>query len=600
MPTQTVKAPKLIARAQSAARSGDIAAAEALYRDVLARFPANRRAMDGLAKLAAARARATPKAEIDALLALWQAGRVADALARTEHLPISHPTVRDIRAAALRKLGQPAAAIPIYDDALKNDSGNAGLWFNAGSARLEDRRFAEAETCLARACAISAEPQHLLALARCKLDQGYHVEALKLADAVLTQPGTAHSHKVRALDTRGTALLRLGRTAEAMDAYGEAHALAPQDASILHDLGIAAKATGDRTAAEQALRSALAVDPERAEIHRSLSDLIRYAPDDPHLMQMETLLAKGPTPAAEADLRFALFKAMDDLDRVDAAIEHLNRGNELRRELLHYDPSQDTALFARIGTLSPPDLAATAEGPRPIFVVGLPRSGTTLTEQVLSGAPGTHPAGELPYVGQAAAALLRAAPFGPATPELMAEFAASVRGDLATHAGDDTVVIDKMPLNFRWAELILAALPEARLVWLDRDPRANAFSLYRHSFAGSGNGFAYGMEDIARMIAADRALRARVAARWPDRVHVLKLERMTSNPDPEIRALVDFCGLDWSDDCLFPEARQRTVLTASNQQVRRGIAPPARDDWARYASRLDPLERALRSHNLVA
>lgn len=594
MPAESATAPKLIARAQSAARSGNVAAARKLYREVLDRFPANRRARQGLARLARTAGEESPSDAIAALLTSWRAGRFVETLALTDSLPVSHPTVRDIRAAALRKLGQPGSAIPIYDAALKEDPQNAALWFNAGAARLEDHRLAEAQACLAQACAISPEPAHILALVQCKIQQGHDGDAESLAGAVLARSDVSKDARVRAHGFRGKALLHLGRTAEALDEFAVARALAPEDATILHDVGIAANALGDRAAAEESFRSALALAPERTEIHRSLSAHIRYTAEEPHLAQMTALLTTGLDPAAEAELRFALFKAMDDIEDLEAAAEHLIRGNELRRERLRYDPAQDKALFERLATLSPPDLDGTpSDGPRPIFVLGLPRSGTTLTEQILSGAACTVPAGELPNVGQAAAALLRALPQGPATPDLLAEFAAKLRRDFAAHAGPGDVLIDKMPLNFRWADLILASLPDARIVWLDRDPRANSFSLYRHCFAGSGNGFAYGMDDIARMIAAERAVRDRVIARWPDRVHVLELERMTADPEPEIRALVAFCGLDWSENCLAPHLRHRAVLTASNQQVRRGIEPAARDDWTRYARWLTPLSPTL-------
>lgn len=600
MAAQTLKAPKLIARAQSAARSGDVEAAQALYREVLTRFPANRRAKDGLARLSASRSDAARKPGVDALLALWRAGRIVEALSLTDGLPIAHPTVRDIRAAALRKLGQPASAIPIYDAALRDDPGNAALWFNAGSARLEDHRLAEAQACLAQACAIAPEPAHLVALALCKLKQGHHREAETLASAVVERPESADTTRARAHEVRGTALMNLGRTAEALDCYGAAHSLAPEDPTILHNVGIAANATGNRDAAEQAFRAALAIAPDRAEIHRSLSGVLRYQADEPHLAQMRALLATGLPPAAEADLRFALFKAMDDLGRVADAAEHLVRANDLRRDVLRYDPKRDAALFARLATLALPELDnAPSQGPRPIFVVGLPRSGTTLTEQMLSNCHGTRAAGELPYAGQAAAAFLRTVGNGPASREHLAEFAASLRRDLAAHAGDNEVIIDKMPLDFRWAEILLAALPEARIVWLDRDPRENAVSLYRHCFAGSGNGFAYGMDDIARMIAVERDMRARVAGRWPDRVHVVSLERLTADPEPEIRALVDFCGLDWSEDCLSPHRRPRTILTASNQQIRNGITVPTTDGWTRFEPYLAPLSAALKEQGLT-
>ncbi|THH35095.1 sulfotransferase family protein [Aliishimia ponticola] len=597
MGAQNVKAPVLISRAQKAAKAGDINGAEALFREVLARYPANQRARSGLAGLLASRAQdAVPE-----LLAAWQRGEVETALAMAEDLSAQHPTVRDVRAAALRKLGRPIEALELYDAALAREPKNPKLWYNGGAARLEAHQLGAAHRYLVKACDLSPEPDHLLTLAQCRLEQGYYPEVETLTGQVLARADATPQHKARGYRFLGSALLNQGQHEGAIAAYRAAHEITPRDPELLHDLGIAAAAAGDHTIAAGHFEAALKLAPDHAGFHRALSGVRAYTADDPHLAQMSALLEASPTPVAAAELHFALSKAYEDIGDFPAAAAKLISGNALRRSSLRYDPSRDEALFARLETLASDELDDGDDTtPRPIFIVGLPRSGTTLTEQIIAGAPGVTAAGELPFAGQAAAALLRETPVGAPDEEALHTFAAYMRAGLKAAAKSEPVVIDKMPLNFRWAEILLATLPEARVIWMERGPEMNALSLYRHYFAGSGNGFAYGAEDIAAMIARERERRARVLARFPDRTYRLPLETLTASPEPVIKKLISFCNLEWSEACLSPQSRQGMVLTASNQQVRQAITPSGDTLWQNYAPYLFPLQQALRAQTPVS
>ena len=594
MGVQDLKVPTLIARAKSAARAGDVATARALYQNVLSRFPANRRARDGLAQLAM---RGDP---VQTLLTLWTDGKVEEALALAKTLDISHPTVRDIRAAAHRALGQHEIAIRIYDKALKTEPKNPNIWFNSGSARLENHHLGEAERYLAKAVSLQGDPAHVLALAQCKLDQGYHADAARLCVDLLATDGLTAQLRARASNIHGTCLLNLGQAEAAIRAYETASENDPNNPECRHNLGIAQITLGAPDAAKVTFETALRTAPARAEIHRSLAAVTQYSADHPHLARMEALVEQAKSPLTESEFRFALFKAYDDFAAYEDASTHLVQANATRRTALRYDPEKDAGLYRTLIDCTPPELTGTHSGPRPVFVVGMPRSGTTLTEQILAGAPDTVPAGELPLVGHAAARLLQDAQGSPSfTSAQLTTFRDAVRVGLAHRADSGDTIIDKMPLNFRWARFILSALPEARILWLTRPPEQTAFSIFKHCFAGSGNRFAYGLDDIAAMMRFERDICARVQQEWPHRVHRVSLEELRANPEPVIRDMLEFCDLEWSETCLSPQRNNRAVLTASAQQVRQPIQPPSTDPWTHYECHLPSLKQALKAQNLL-
>jgi tetratricopeptide (TPR) repeat protein len=593
MTAQALSATKLLSQAQSARRNGAHDRARALYRSVLARYPSNSRARKGLDLLDKPdpNARHVTQADLDAALTLYRARDYAAALARADtlaRLSPDEPALCDLRAACHRALGAPDRAVALYRKALATRAAQAPLWRNLGAALIETRQFQDAVKALERACALRADDSlNWTALAACRLEMGHHRRALVATDAAVQ----AAPDSALALNLRGDALRHLGALDLAQEAHERASVLSgppTQIAEAHNHLGILANARGTPGAAEH-FQAAIALHPRHAAAHLSLSRITRYTPDHPHLHQIETLLRTGHhAPGDRARLHFAAFEAYDQLDHIDTAWGHLEQANVLRRAALQYDPARDTTLFDYLASIEFPDLAKTASGPRPVFVVGLPRSGTTLTEQILAGAPGTYAAGELSVAASAAADLLRAANGARRiTPSQLASFAANLRAGLSHHAKGAPVIIDKMPLNFRWAGLILAALPDARVVHVTRDARATCWSLYRTCFASNGNEFAYDLDDLTHYHGQYSGLMRHWHARFADRITPLSYEALTTDPERESRALITRCNLDWSDACAAPHRTNRPVLTASAQQVRQPIHASRNAAWQRYARYLN-------------
>lgn len=460
-------------------------------------------------------------------------------------------------------------------------------------------RLAEAEQLWASLAA--AQPKHAeigVSLARCQLEMGKAQAALCTLERIQKH----HSDHPVVLDTKGRALRDLRRDEEARACHEAALGHGDADAGPLNHLGILAQAQGDRDAAQGYYERALALCPRDPDLHHNLSRVARYTPGHPHLKQMQALAAQMPNAAA---LHFALFNALDSLDQRDTAFAHLLRANALRKAEIGYDLRADAVRFAfakAVCTDLPtlPEMAPAQT--RPIFVTGLPRSGTTLVERVLAQTEGTIAAGELAVTSHAVAPLLRQLQQEnrtALTPADLVQLRQTLLDGFAPYAGGAKVMIDKMPLNFRWVGLICAALPEAHVIDLRRDPISVAWSLFRHSFAGKGNGFAYDMGDIVGYHLLHRDLMDHWSGLWPDRVTRLHYQDIIDDTEATLRDLVMACGLDWTAACMTPHRATSSVLTASAAQVARPIYGGSNAAWQRYGDALEPMRAAIEAAKLT-
>ena len=382
-------------------------------------------------------------------------------------------------------------------------------------------------------------------------------------------------------------------------------ALAPLRAALARDPGHAAAGNsyglalldlGDRDGAAAAWRAVVAANPRAADTWMNLAPLVKFAADPELKAGLDIAAAAGGLSPAEREcLTFARAEAALQTEDGDTAFALLGRANAARRRAIGYDPARDRQLFdlirARFGALPCPAPDDTAGQPRPVLITGLPRSGTTLTEQILAAHPMVHAAGEIDALSRAIRPHL--APDASDGAAALPAIAASYRAALAA-LGDAPVITDKMPLNFRWIGPVLAALPEARVIHLTRDPMAVGMSLYRHRFSGTGNGFAYGLEDIGAFTRQERALMTFWRDRWgPDRLLDLDYAALTADPETQIRRLLAFCGLPFDAACLAPQRAERAVQTASAAQVRQPIYTGSTKAWRRWSTQLAPLAAAL-------
>lgn len=601
MTQTTLSVSKELSRAQSALRSGQRDKAAKHFNAVLARFPANKRARDGLARLALAnpKAKAISAEDVQRCISLFRACRYDASLALVDQLSrvtADHPALMDLRAANLRALGKIELALEQYEQALALQPQNTSWLLNCAAVLSDLTRFSEAEPLLEKALALSPElTEASVALGKCRVNMGHISNALTCVDAGLSlRPDHAGL-----LNLRGIILRDLNRLDEARACHLGVAGSPNDRAEAQNNLGILATATGHFDTAATHYREALKLNQKLTLAHRNLSRVTKYTPDHPHLAQMLALADRPIPPADEAQIRFGLFKALNDIGDHRNAFDNLERANALRKVQIDYRIEKDEALFQHLIQLfpEPATLANGDRGLQPIFIVGLPRSGTTLAEQVLSACDGVHGAGELPVVNLAVGKCLRRLQHDGnrgLTHNDITDLRAEILQGLRNYSNDAPVVIDKMPLNFRWIGLILAALPEARIVHTTRSAFDNCWSLFKVCFASAGNGFAYDQHDVARFHALHDQLMAHWHGLFPNQIFQLHHQELVSDTENTTRLLAEFCGLDWSPDCLTPERVNRPVFTASATQIRSPIHGKATPDWTPYSEWLMPMKDALR------
>jgi len=471
-----------------------------------------------------------------------------------------------------------------------------------GELAARSGRHYDAEMLLARS--LSQAPR--AAGARCAYaialhQQGKTVETLAQTEILLAQdPQHAVARQLRA-----AALMRIGDYEEAADGYRAVLQARPELALTWMAYGHALKTLGRQTEAVAAYRESARLRPGLGEAWWSLANLKTVALGDADIAAMEAELARAETQDEDRfHLLFALGKAYEDTGAYAQAFDRYVRGNALRRKDLDYDPDETSGQVARCkGLLSASFFAGLAgrgsQRADPIFVVGLPRSGSTLVEQILASHSQVEGTQELADIG-VIADRLAGHPVRPSEgvyPEVLAALAPAELAALgeeylarakAYRKTGAPLFVDKMPNNFAHIGLIQLILPRARIVDVRRHPVACCFSAFKQHFA-IGQAFTYSLPDLARYYRDYVELMAHFDAALPGRVHRVIYEELVADPEAEVRRLLTYCGLPFEAGCLRFYENPRGVRTASSEQVRRPIFTGATDHWRRFEPWLGPL-----------
>lgn len=467
-------------------------------------------------------------------------------------------------------------------------------------------RYADAEALLTRCLELApnfAAARHNLATMLYR--QNKNLEALteiqRLTDKDPRHPGYAN--------LRAAILARLGEYDQAIAVCERMLADYPNQPKGWMSYGHALKTVGRQADSIAAYRKALEQAPTLGEAWWSLANLktVKFTPEDVAAMTA-ALDAPGLSDDDRLHLHYALGKAHEDAQAWDASFAHYAAGAEIRRKQLEYDPAENAAETARAKAVFTPDFLAARAGqgcpaPDPIFIVGLPRAGSTLIEQILASHSMVEGTMELPDLIVMARRLggKTASRAESAYPEALAELSPEQLRELGEEFLERTRVqrktdkpffIDKMPNNFAHAGFIHLILPNAKIIDARRHPLGCCFSGFKQHFA-RGQAFSYDLTDIGRYYADYVELMAHFDAVLPGRVHRVIYEAMIADPEAEIRALLDHCGLPFEEACLSPHKNDRAVRTASSEQVRRPIFKDAVEHWQKFESHLDPLKQAL-------
>ncbi len=487
----------------------------------------------------------------------------ARALALARTLPPG-PETSLLIGAAQRRLGDAAAAIATLAPLAAAQPQAWGVQFELGVALGAVGRTTEAEAALSRAVALN--PRSVQA--------------------------RLHRAGLRA---------EIGDLEAAVADYAALVVEAPDQPPLWLSYGHALKTLGRQTDAVAAYRRALALAPDFGEAWWSLANLKtwRFAPDD--LAAMTAQLARVDLDEADrAPLHFALGKALEDEARYAEAFDHYACGNIRHRARQPYDAAANTAFVQAQIDLYTPAFFAERQGSGcgvqgPIFILGLPRSGSTLVEQILASHSAVEATAELPDLTAVAATLPR--PYPASLAELPPDAFAALGLDYlqrmsAQRRTDRPLFTDKFPNNFMHAGLIALILPRARIIDVRRHPLACGLSGFKQLYA-QGQAYSYDLADLGRYYTDYAALMAHLDMVLPGRVHRLSYEALVEDPEAETRALLAYCGLDFEDACLRFHETRRPVRTASSEQVRRPLNRDGLDQWKNFEPWLGPLKAAL-------
>ena len=480
-------------------------------------------------------------------------------------------------------------------------------WLTASLLELDLQHPAQALMAAERALALgSADPALRVQHMRCLHAAGQTARALTAlpeAERVLT----GHPHLQHEL---GNAAAAIGAHADALRLMQTASVKLPDHAPLAYNMAAILRYLGRFDEAESALNHAIRHAPKDYEAYLARSQLRTQTESDHHVDELESLLGSGIEGwFGRVHIHYALAKEYEDLGRFEPSFTHLREGADLRRRHLRYDVASDIAAMVTIQTCFDAAYLTAAPqndtGEQAIFVFGLPRSGTTLVDRILSSHPDVDSLGELndfpaSVIACAAAAsaskqdlIPRAARIPPA--EIGCAYLARVQ-ELRR---EKRYFIDKLPMNYLYAGLIAASLPKARLIHVVRHPMANAYGMYKVLFH-QGYPFSYDLDELGRYLAAYTRLMAHWRNLLGDRLVTISYKHLVMHQESETRRLVAACGLPWHQACLAPHRNAAPSATQSAVQVRRPILGEAVDQWRHFAAHLAPLKARLIAEGLPA
>jgi tetratricopeptide (TPR) repeat protein len=458
-------------------------------------------------------------------------------------------------------------------------------------------RYQDAENLLRRA--IELAPDFTPARANLALVL-YRTERVAEALEELAQVTAEDPDNLGNANLKAAAYGRIGEFDEALALYARVLAEAPNQPKVWMSYGHLLKTVGRLDEGIAAYRRALAIQPGLGEVWWSLANLktVRFSDDDMAAMQA-ALAGDQVSPEDRWHLDFALGKAHEDRREPETAFAHYAAGNALRKKRLPYKAAETTAAVDAVIAVATPELFARLSGAGypardPIFVLGMPRAGSTLIEQILSSHSAVEGTSELPDIGILARSIADyPASLAALDPARLRDLGAQYleRTRVQRHTARP-LFIDKLPNNWLHAAFIRLILPNATIIDARRHPLSCCFSNFKQHFA-RGQGFSYSLEDMGAYYRDYVRLMAHLDRVQPGAVHRVIYERMVEDTEAEVRALLAACGLPFEPACLAFYETERAVRTPSSEQVRRPIFREGTEAWKPFEPFLDPLRSAL-------
>jgi tetratricopeptide (TPR) repeat protein len=532
------------------------------------------------------------------------AGRASSAdAAFTRYFELLPDAALVAEAAERHQDGNHQAALAGYDAVLRRSPDHVDALRLKGVALSQLRQFEQAEKALRRAVEIAPDFPVAWSNLGGLLSEMDRPEAATEAyrRALALDPDNPHMHFNLA-----NALVAADDQVSAAGAYEAALARQPDHPGALIGLGHVLKTLGHQKEAIDAYRKCLSISPAYGEVWWSLANLKTYRFSDDEITRMETVLASAAmAEEASVSVEFALGKAFEDHKDYDQAFSWYANGAARQRQRVAYDPVQTEAINDRIVETFDADFFAEREGwghddSAPIFIVGLPRSGSTLIEQILASHSLVDGTSELPELGRLAISIGKFRSDGVTYPEAVR---ALERADCRTlgrnyiertrrHRGGAVFFTDKMPNNFPTIGLIRLILPRAKVIDARRHPLDSCMGAFKQLFAG-GQAFSYDLFELGEYYRQYVRMMDWWHRTLPGFTLQVDYETMVADQERQTRRLLEFCGLPFEEQCLHFHETERAVKTASSEQVRQPIYTGSIGSWRRFHKHLEPLERQL-------
>jgi tetratricopeptide (TPR) repeat protein len=539
-------------------------------------------------------------------VALKNRGRLGKAVASYQQAVLLKPDYAEAHSnlgAALRDLGRLDDAVASYREAIACKPDFALAYYNMGNAQQKLGRREDAMTSYRLATEI--KPDFVEAhfnLGSALKDLGQFDEAVtSYRKVVELKPDYVEAHK-----NLGIVLQKCEQLEAAEASFRKALEIDPACIEALLGVSYLYVVNGDTKRAEESIQNILAIQPDNSDARLMLAGLKKTRSDDENLAALlaakeAALNSNTPMSNQKAiQLSFVLGKCFDDLGEHDRAFSHFIEGCKLKRATFEYDPEQMTQFFNDIMRIFNKETIERLRGggnltDLPVFVLGMPRSGTTLTEQIIASHPDVFGAGELSDLNMIAQRHVAGASGGfphniPAINQAyLAAWAADYVAGLQKRALDAKHITDKMPANFFFIGLIHLMLPNAKIIHVNRNPVDNCVSCFVQSFS-SGHEYTYDLSELGRYYVDY----ARLMEHWRKVLPAgafldVQYEDIVADQESQARRIIDFCGLTWSDSCIDFHKYNRPVITASMTQVRQPIYKSSVERWRNYEKFLGPL-----------
>ena len=617
----TIKNERLLSKAKKLVKKGELEEAKSIYLTILKEFPNNAQSKAGLKdlekKINNPNLQNLSKSQINSVISDINSGEIKVAIKSINNLIASYPRapiLYNLMGICHNAISQFDKAVIMFAKAVKIKADYAEAYYNLGSSQKKIGRLQEAIESYKRAIGIN--PKYLDAynnLGNIYRDLGNLNEAKDSYEwAIAYNPEYAIAHINLAL------LYSTFELEKALHHFNKAISINPNYPEAHFSLGTILSSLGQKNDSIKSYEKAIELRPDYADAHNALSTIKKYKKNDSQAIKMKSLIENNNLSLSEKiSLNFALANVNEDLKNSKDFFYYLNEANRLNKKKSNYSFEKDKEILSKIRDIFEKTNSKVAKSSlknetlSPIFIIGMPRSGTSLVEQILSSHKEVFGAGELDFLSKSIFSEIQNEINDNEDFESISKksilsldssdfhkiisknFINKIRNRYYSSIGSfdisENIFTDKMPLNFRFVGFIISAFPDAKIVHLKRDSIATCWSIYKHYFKSNGNGYSSSMDDLALYFNIYRDLMDFWHKKFPNKIYDISYEGLTLNQEEETRKLLNFCGLDWDENCLNFYKNSRAVQTASGLQVREKMYQGSSDAWKKYKKYLEPL-----------